>query len=316
MANFEWSETFISVEGEAQYVGHPTVYIRFARCNFKCPRFNNTTETLADTGYAKLEYDPSIIKSIDELQPNEHGCDSQYAVNPAFKHIWHTGDADVLVNEVVELLPGTKWTNPITQTSTILSLTGGEPTLRLKNWGDILSHVKMKSLTHLLIETNCAVPMRERDLLMLANWIKVGIDNGIERIITWSNSPKLSNSGELWEKAINPIVALQQRSINDQVLYLLGMNGYRKSDYIFSINQYFKFVCDDSDAAFDEVAKAMDEYHKAGIPINTPVYIMPESCVVAQQDNIAKNVALKCIERGYILCYRTHLSLFGNEIGT
>ena len=41
MAKFRWSEIFLSIEGEAKYSGWPTVYIRFAGCNFECRGFNN-----------------------------------------------------------------------------------------------------------------------------------------------------------------------------------------------------------------------------------------------------------------------------------
>jgi organic radical activating enzyme len=304
MAKFEWSETFISVEGEAQFVGHPTAYIRFARCNFKCAGFNNPNNLIEPSGYAPLEYDPALTNRLEDLEPNEMGCDSQYAVNPDFTHIWHSGDENDLAEEVFSLLPRGQWNNPDTGTATILSLTGGEPTLRIKNWKALLDHPLLETLSHLLIETNCSVPLKHEHMTMLGDWIDSGSSKHVEeRTVTWSNSPKLSNSGELWKAAIKPEVANSQLLVDE-----FQLSG--------NVNQYFKFVCDDSDKSFDEVAKAMAQYHDAGIPKNTPVYIMPESCVTSQQDEIAKNVALKCIDRGYILCYRVHMPLFANAIGT
>lgn len=303
MAKYEWSEVFISVEGEAQFVGHPTVYIRFARCNFKCPMFNNPNHEKEDSGYAPLSYEPSDATDILELEPNTIGCDSQYAVNPAFKHIWYSGTEDDLSAAVINLLPNNEWIHKGTGTSPILSLTGGEPTIRIKHWGSLLFHKSFQQVEHLLIETNCAVPLKLTDIKMLSDWLDHGREFGIKRIITWSNSPKLSNSGEDWNKAINPTIALHQRNVAAWT-----DNG--------TVNQYFKFVCDDSDKSFDEVAKAMSEYHAGGIPEDVPVYIMPESCITKQQDVIAKSVALKCIDRGYIFCYRVHMPLFANAIGT
>jgi len=66
MANFEWSQVFMSIEGEGPFSGHPTVYVRFARCNFKCPGFNNPTNCVDNKGYACLPFDPKDINDMGE----------------------------------------------------------------------------------------------------------------------------------------------------------------------------------------------------------------------------------------------------------
>ena len=292
MAKYEWSETFISIEGEGPYSGHPTVYVRFSRCNFTCRLFNNPDDLNDGKNYAPLSIDPKSIKTLADLQPIEIGCDSQYAVNPTFKHIWHKGDENKLAEELIQTIPHKSWTHPKANTPVILSLTGGEPTLRSKTIPTLLAHPLLTDLSVILIETNCAVPLKRSFIDELNKWIN---ENTYRRVV-WSNSPKLSASGEPWDKAIVPANALMQ----------LGV------DYC---EQYFKFVCGASERDFDEVAKAMEEYWAAGVPRENNIYIMPMACTEEQQENIAAQVADMCIDRGYIYCHRVHNSVYNNAIG-
>jgi uncharacterized linocin/CFP29 family protein len=127
-----------------------------------------------------------------------------------------------------------------------------------------------------------------------------------DRRWTWSNSPKLSVSGEKWEEAIVPAIARHQLAVFETRYGVLQPT-----------EQYFKFVCGPSDADFDEVAKAMEEYYTNGdVPRSTPVYIMPVACIEEQQQQIAAKVAKMCIDRGYIYCHRIQNSVFGNGVGT
>jgi len=124
-----------------------------------------------------------------------------------------------------------------------------------------------------------------------------------ERTWTWSNSPKLSASGEKWEDAIIPSIANLQREI-------IG-------DYTCDrVNQYFKFVVGPREEDFEEVARAMEEYYAAGIPRTPNVWIMPEACTQEQQQSIDQQVAKMCMEKGYMFCYRFQNALWGNGVGT
>jgi organic radical activating enzyme len=172
MAKYEWSEVFMSIEGEARYSGHPTVYIRFARCNFQCRGFNNPTSKcptcngvgqvnlvevgphmtegktcpqcagegkintpdVQSDGYATLGFEPKDYATLNDIPLIHKGCDSQYAVNPKFSHMWGQGDEKALAAEVLKVLPHNTFQNPVTGKRVILSLTGGEPTIRLKFW--------------------------------------------------------------------------------------------------------------------------------------------------------------------------------------
>ena len=302
MAKYEWSEVFMSIEGEARYSGHPTVYIRFARCNFQCRGFNNPNNEVEADGYATLGFNPTDYKTLESIPLIHKGCDSQYAVNPKFAHMWHKGDEKQLAEEVLKVLPWNTFVNPESGKRVILSLTGGEPTIRLKFWIPILEELYAAGMRSVLIETNTAAPMRDKDLNELYDWALAKFETDPDHMpvkFIWSNSPKLAVSGETWQDAIRPNIALQQIS----------------SKYI-NLEQYFKFVCGPYEADFAEVANAMEEYYLAGIPRTADVYIMPMACTEEQQQEVAAKVAHMCMDRGYIYCHRIQNSVFGNGVGT
>ena len=295
---FVVSETFISLEGEAQFSNIPTVYVRFATCNLRCPKFNNPEDVRDEDGYAPLSFDPATYDKLEDIPLITMGCDSQYAVNPTFKHMWKHLQLDELVDEIVALLPHGQWVHPVTQQPYILSLTGGEPMLNWKRFHEIMAHPKMADCKHILVETNCTVPFKQELLDTIAEWL----DGDSSRRWTWSNSPKLSASGEPWKAAIKPKVAeLQQQLI---------------SLYPNQVVQYFKFVCDDKQEDYDEVQKAMDAYYEGGVRRNAPIWVMPVACTDEQQQLISRAVALKCIENGWSFSFRIQNALWGNGVGT
>lgn len=350
MAKYEWSEVFMSIEGEARYSGHPTVYIRFARCNFKCPKFNNyfsncptcggngkinlretgpyqfdgdlcpecEGRTVIDkpniqaNGYATLNFNPKHYKTLQEIPLIHKGCDSQYAVNPEFAHMWHKGDEKQLAAEVLKVLPHNTFQNPETGKRVILSLTGGEPTIRLKFWVPLLEELYQHGMRTILIETNCAAPMREKDLHDFYTWAgnatlqSLSLSEGPLTVV-WSNSPKLQSSGEKWNDAIRPEIAISQTKAQEVL---------EQPWPTLDVEQYFKFVCGPNEKDFSEVETAMNAYYAAGVPKNSDVYIMPVACTEEQQQEISAKVAHMCIMNGYIYCHRIQNSVFGNGVGT
>ena len=221
--------------------------------------------------------------------------------------MWHKGDEKALAAEVLKVLPHNSFVNPVSGKRVILSLTGGEPTIRLKFWIPILEELYAHGMRSVLIETNCAAPMRQKDVDGLYLWTreKFAHDQSIIKII-WSNSPKLTSSGETWSDAIRPEIALMQQN-------KLPPAAPRN---IPNVEQYFKFVCGPYEADFAEVANAMEEYYQAGIPRNVDVYIMPTACTEEQQQEISAKVAAMCMQHGYIYCHRIQNSVFGNGVGT
>jgi organic radical activating enzyme len=302
LSTVEVSEIFYSLEGESVETGSPTAYIRFARCNKKCPLWNNPDKELSKTGYATLDFDPKEFTELNKLPTISKGCDSQYAVNPVFAHMWKHYDAGELLQATLDTIPFKSWVAP-SGLPVILSLTGGEPTLRLK-WivEELLPHPLFQGCKHILFETNCSVPLRQANIDMLYEY---AINNNVK--ITWSNSPKLPNSGELWKTSIVPKIALAQ--VNSE----WELEDPRYSNYV-NVNQYFKFVVG-SEEDLKTVEQAMNEYYAAGLPRRL-VYLMPEACTTEQQENIANKVADMCMQYGYIFSIRLQSILWGNEIGT
>ena len=298
MAKFTWSEIFYSIEGESKYSGFPTIYFRNSLCNFQCKGFNNP-DNLDTTSIEVLGFNPKDYTDIYSIPLITKGCDSIYSWDPKFAHMWKKGDEHDVAEGLLNLLPGRSMINPNTGLPVILSITGGEPTVQWKKLPALFNTPELVHCKHILIETNCSVAFKLEFIMEINKWLAVDP----ERKWTWSNSPKLSSSGEKWEEAIVPKVAAMQR-------LACGPEFNNQMD------QYFKFVCGPTNEDFDEVAKAMEEYYTAGIPRKTAVYIMPMACTEEQQQSIASQVAHACMERGYIYSHRIQNSIFGNKIGT
>lgn len=286
---YEYVECFNSIEGEAKYTGISTIYIRLTKCNFTCSKFNNP-DNVDPSSHEVLGFNPGDIPTVTDIpQEISVGCDSIYAWHKDFKHMWTSCDENELAQTVTDLLPPNRdgdWSNDI------LSLTGGEPTLRQKTIPTLLSHPLFDTLKHVLIETNCSVPINDKFIADMTEWVQAKPG----RLITWSNSPKLSASGESYEKAIRPDIATRQLEIPNT-------------------EQYFKFVCDAKQEHFDEVEKAMQDYWDGGVPKQHNVYIMPVSCTEEQQRQIMTQVADECLLRGMIYCHRVHNTVYDNAIG-
>lgn len=290
MAKITTSEIFYSPQGEAALTGRPQVWIRVAKCNFECQGFNNPNNVDTTTNEG-LGFDPTKYKTLKELPPISVGCDSIYSWDDRFKHMWSTWTLEELAAEVLKYLPNNKWNRNIG-----LTFTGGEPTSRMKAITKLIQLPEFDDLHTITFETNCSVPLMDSHMEELSNWTLGGGANN-QRMIVWSNSPKLSITGEPWEKAIRPDIALQQ---------LKAYNTY----------QYFKFVVEPTEESFAEVDKAMAEYHAAGIPRTAEIWTMPCGGLLEQQQKIDREVTEMALERGWNVSWRAHIYVFGNEIGT
>lgn len=310
----EVSEIFASLEGEALHTGLPTVYIRFARCNKKCPKWNNMNNLLDADGYAQLEFNPKNFNNLKDVPTISMGCDSQYAVNPAFSHMWKKYDATELLQATLDLLPGKSWSHPVTGLPWVLSLTGGEPTLRMKFIvNELTTNPLFAGCKHILFETNCSVPL-DIDLVdSLYTWAAKS-----DAKITWTNSPKLSNSGETWDSSIVPSVAIAQRGSRPVVF-----NCYGEQMFKFVVGRTGKTSYGPDDKLTTEptqtiidIRRAMQEYYAAGIPRDVSVALMPEACTTDQQHRIAHHLAAFCKDNGYRFSIRLQNVLWNNLPGT
>jgi organic radical activating enzyme len=157
----------------------------------------------------------------------------------------------------------------------------------------LLRQPQFNDLKNLTIETNCTQPFQENfDKFM--HGLTAG-DFGKHPVhVTWSTSPKLSISGEKWEKAIKPEVARQYSEIPNTHLY-------------------FKFVVED-EKDLEEVDMARKAYADAGVEAD--IYLMAVGATVEGQSKTAKQVADLCLKYGFKYSPRLHVDLFGNKWGT
>ena len=85
-----YSEIFgNTIQGEGQYTGVPTVWIRFFLCNLNCFGFGQDEPSKPET-YKSLEsnlIDLVNITDIKDLPVFEYGCDSAYSVAKRYKHL-------------------------------------------------------------------------------------------------------------------------------------------------------------------------------------------------------------------------------------
>lgn len=260
------SEVFFSIEGEALFTGFPTLFIRFFGCNFTCSGFSD------DTG------DPYPDDTFSS------GCDSAYSWHPHYKHSAIDLTVDELVQKAKDILGNRK--------PYIVSFTGGEPTLHQDSMISIMEHPFFKELNpKYLIETNCSVPLKSN----FFEYVK-------DKDVVFSNSPKLSNSGEFREKAIRPDVLVQQKDCG--------------------AGQYLKFVSDGTITSFDEICEVLDIYNHfyidCGYPIisSRSVYVMPEGANTDQLSRLDERVATLCLTYGFIFCPRVHVYVYNNRMGT
>jgi len=87
-------EIYLSVQGEGPRVGWPTVFVRFGGCNLRCPGWP---------------------------------CDTQHAIDPAFRNNWEKLEAGAVASRTWDLLPDMG--DGLTHITNIC-LTGGEPFLQ------------------------------------------------------------------------------------------------------------------------------------------------------------------------------------------
>ena len=294
-----YSEAFYSVQGEGKFVGVPSVFLRTFGCNFRCMNFGlDRSEPMRDEKQrAGIIHNQEVqgllntnvhkdTKVFTDLPIIHTGCDTYASIYPEFKHFNMLRTVDEVVEHLISLLPEGKWTMDNGQ-DVHLIMTGGEPLLAWQRlYVELFEHPKMKDLKNVTFETN-TTQMLHRDF-------KDYLTNQERFEVTWSCSPKLSVSGESWETAIKPEVALDYRDVDSSDMYL-------------------KFVVADR-TDIDEAGRAVAEYRKAGI--ECPVYLMPLGGRSEEYNLNVQEVANICMEKGWRFTPRLHISLFGNAWGT
>ena len=276
------SEIFYSIQGEGQYVGVPSIFLRTFGCNFTCSGFG------VAGGEHSTERD-DIAKNVDrykdyrDLPLVSTGCDSYASWDPRFKHLSPLLKIDAIVGRFKELLPNRRFGK-----DKHLIITGGEPLLGWqRSYPELLDRCIDMGLTHLTFETNGTQflsPDFTKYLEDMANRVE----------ITFSISAKLPCSGEKWEEAIRPDVV-------------------RRYVDIANNRSYFKFVVSTSQDVRD-AHRAVGEYAAAGIDI--PVYLMPVGGVNSVYEMNERQVADYCRDNGLRFSPRIQVPLYKNAWGT
>ncbi len=283
MKKFRVTEVFYSVQGEGQFVGVPSVFLRVFGCNFTCQGFGMPKGELS-TEY--LDVDPNNYNYLEELPLVKTGCDSYASCDPRFKSFTTDIETDALVELLLKHTPTGDW---ITDTGQAIHLviTGGEPLLGWQTkWSELFSHFKMRNLRYVTFETNCTQVLRWQFRDYISH--EAGFHT------TFSCSPKLSVSGESWSDTIKPEVALDYYNVSGS-------------------DMFFKFVVA-NEMDMEEVDAAVREYNSAGVSV--PVYCMPiGGCKDEYMANRPK-VAEIAMNKGYRYSPRLHIDLFGNQWGT
>lgn len=275
------SEKFLALQAEARFTGVPSVFLRTFGCNFTCGGFG------MPRGQVSKERDEIAaniknIKIFNELPLAHTGCDSYSSWDPRFKHLSKDYTIDEIVNELIELLPNKKWNK------VHLVITGGEPLLGWqKVYSKLLSNSLMRDLTNLTFETNGTQLLTNE----FSEYLKIHWRKGWD-CLTFSVSPKLSNSGEKWSDAIKPNVIAQYEE-----------HGHT----------YLKFVVDSEEDLVD-VKRAEEEYRAAGF--KGDVYLMPCGGTEKLYSQNNTKVALLALKYGYRYSDRLQIPLFKNAWGT
>lgn len=276
------SEIFYSIQGEGQYVGVPSLFLRTFGCNFTCSGFG------MPLGSASIERDAIAAdigkyKDYKELPLVSTGCDSYASWDPRFKHLSPLLTIDAIVSRFQELLPERRFNK-----DKHLIITGGEPLLGWqRSYPELLDRCINIGLTHLTFETNGTQFLSydfTKYLEDIANYVE----------ITFSISAKLPCSGEKWEEAIRP----------DVVRHYVNVKNNRS---------YFKFVVSTEQDVRD-AHRAISEYFSAGIDI--PVYLMPVGGINSVYELNERQVADYCRDNGLRFSPRIQVPLYKNAWGT
>ena len=283
MSKIKVAELFYSLQGEGQYLGTPSIFLRTFGCNFQCAGFGMPRGQLSAESQA---VNPAEYTSYDDLPLVHTGCDSYASWDPRFKNFSPLLTVEAIVDRIQELLPNKRFGQ-----DAHLILTGGEPLLGWqRSYVDLLEEIRRRdmNLTLITFETNGTQEIKDELIQYLNSSLTI-------KEVMFSISSKLPSSGEKWEDAIRPEVIWK---------------------YIHRINNakgYFKWVVSDADDYYD-VVKAVEEY-KAG-NINIPVYLMPAGGTTKVYDTNEKWVADLAMKNGWRYTPRLQVQLWKNAWGT
>ena len=280
MSKIKIAELFYSLQGEGQYLGTPSVFLRVFGCNFQCQGFSMPR---GEVSTERMDIDPNNFKTYNDLPLVHTGCDSYASWDVRFKHLSPMMSVESIVDKIEGLLPFSKFSK-----DKHLIITGGEPLLGWqRTYIELLEEIKSRdmNLSHLTFETNGTQTLNDG----LKDYLS---DSGIE--VTFSISSKLPSSGESFEEAILPDVVA----------------GYAEVE---NSNPYFKWVVSNEDD-YQDVIRAVETYADGGVEY--PVYLMPAGGTTMHYNDNEKWVANIAMENGWRYTPRLQVQLWKNAWGT
>ena len=290
MKTLRYSEAFYSVQGEGNFIGTPSVFLRSFGCNFRCQGFGlpRGTKRQKYSDEVRLFLDDGVLENVhrfEDLPMVRTGCDTYASIYPEFKKYMMDRTVDEVVEHLLSLTPEGKWQMDNGQDIHFI-LTGGEPLLWQRFWIELFKHPSMADLKNLTVETNTTQPLNNKFFTFLSEQEQFQV--------TWACSPKLTVSSEPWETAIKPHIARQYLDVRGSKMYL-------------------KFVVAD-DIDIEDVKHAVNEYISGNVHV--PVYVMPVGGCKEEYGANKVNVAELALEKGWRYSPRLQVDLFGNSWGT
>lgn len=283
MSKIKVAELFYSLQGEGQYLGTPSIFLRVFGCNFQCQGFSMPRGQLSTE---RLNIDPTKYERYEDLPLVHTGCDSYASWDARFKHLSPMLTVEAIVDRIQELLPNGKFSD-----DKHLIITGGEPLLGWQRAYPALFdefHRRAMDLSHVTFETNGT---QELDIDLINSIHNHELD------VTFSVSSKLPSSGESWEDAIKPEIIKQYYNVGDLT--------------------YFKWVVSDQ-SDYDDVVRAVNKYkYVLGFRMyHIPIYLMPAGGTTMHYNENEKWVADLCMKNGWRYTPRLQVQLWKNAWGT
>lgn len=288
-----YSELFASFQGEAEFTGMPSVWLRLFGCNLTCSGFGQCDPT--DPTTYELPYKTIPVKqyaTMQELPVLNKGCDSGYSWSARFKHLAFDSNpadiADQIIRIADEKFGCTDWVHRIMNTSPQMCFTGGEPMMQQKAMAAVLRELSEKAkrtIPQITIESNATKPV---DRAAFAE-----IRDRVEHI-HFAMSPKLfSVSGE--KDAVKQSIIEQYVEVSDTAAIKFVHNGTKK--------------------AWNELASY--EEWLSTLPEHVTLWVMPVGGTLEDQmlSSVA-DIANEAMRRGYRVSTRAHAYVYGNQMGT
>ena len=276
-----YSEIFGSIQGEGEYTGRVTIFLRFWACNLSCFGFGQKEPTNPKTWllpYEKLDF--TQYGRLEDLPVFEVGCDSAYSWRKEFKRFRKVASVENVVDEMIKvgveafgLSPTHFSTHPVTGNPTMLCFTGGEPMLYQNEMIEVVNEFKRRGIEFdiITVETNGTKPAL--------------FDFPHEFV--FSISPKLYHvTGE--KNAVKPEVI-------DGILE-------RHAGWV-------KIVVTEDEKCWEEVDDLLKKVKFRG-----NYYIMPCGATLEQQMGVS-GIVEKGLKRGFKISARLQNYIFQNAIG-